>query len=252
MRDVIKNPNAINKIQFLGNKTFTNNLQVKNNEFTNNTNKYVREDDIIIHNKIKNYFKETEKYIASLASNDFIDFISNQASNLSKFIELKNSKYLTPLNEANIEISKVKEKPIANLTENNKINSQNIKYWTVEEDYAIFYVYLYHNSNYKLLKNYIKDKSFSQMKYRLYNKIKLYKSSKRDLVKVKETFSEKIVKVFKVLSDELIKIKNLNSYEDLKNFIEKEIGINDCKYHQVFNKFEVVNILNDIKDHISD
>lgn len=259
----------ISKIHNYRNSHQESNLQISNvnNNRSNSTHKLTSK-DYSIQSMINKFVNETKNYIKDLTSNEFISFMSKQASNLNKIITIKESNsifdsnlYSLPLNESitndsnkyknNLEPAlDEKTSTTKNLVKNNDIYSNTNKCWTIEKDYAIFYVYLFHNSNYTLLKNYIKDKSVNQMKYRLYNQLK---SSKNNCTKQDEGINNtrKTVIIFAKLTKELMTKRNYTAKEQLQNFIENEIGIQDCKRHEIFSKMEVLNILEEVKNRIS-
>jgi hypothetical protein len=143
-------------------------------------------------------------------------------------------------------------KPITEKKENNNksiLHSSSKKYWSIEQDYAIFYVYLYHNSKYRLLKYFIKDKSVSQMRSRFYNQLRSVKLDS-NRYQQEDINMKKILITFDRLTKELMVSRNYTTKEEIINFISKEVGIVNCS-NEIFSKIDGINILAEVKNFIN-
>lgn len=220
---------------------------------------------------ISSYMTETKNFISYLSLNNFNQFLTNQAMILDDYMRIKNAKYKNAKNSSKInhlqslplredtckqpkgELFKL-VKPIVNKKDlpKRKFSATPLpkKYWSIEQDYAIFYIYLYHNSKYWMLKPYIKDKTVCQMRSRFYNQLRTVKIGAK-IFPDEDTNMRKILTTFGRLTKELMVSRNYSTKEELVNFIEKEVGIVNCKSHEIFNKIDGIAIISEVRNLIS-
>lgn len=215
---------------------------------------------------INRFNTDSQIFINYLTLNTFNEFLSNQAVKLVNYMNVNHiEKGYMPHSQSNVEnndecINELALNPsnpskpstsfntLEKSTKNKVIftTSKTVRKWPKEHDYALYYIYLYYQGNYQMLRHYIKNKSNQQMRLRFYSLLRSVKEKIKDNEREREYTRRKVLVQFTKITKQLMIQRNFTSKEHLIDFLINEVGIR-CKNNEVFNKIDEERVLADVK-----
>lgn len=239
-----KQSKSLDNARKIGNSLFKNNTSNENNVVS--IASQVNSSDFNKTRSLKNNKILTNENLKLF--NDLVLASDNEVDN--------NNNILTPITNLNSNKTETfSEKESSNDTNSdieilnkNSTEKLEVKYiprlnfvWTLEQDYAIFLVYLYCKAKYSVLFHFIKNRTVFQIRNRFYRVVRKYtKKMKKNLQFINLCLHDKIIEIYKVLMSEIMVLKKFDNEKQLIKYEETIIGVKRSTYDWVVKELDLI------------